>query len=142
MPIKNQTIVSSTQAAVYNPIHVYKGFSSSNKKGSFKIYDDVLIKSDILNAFNTRKGERPMNPTFGTIIWDSLFDPLTDDTKIAIQDDIKKILNADPRIVTKGVVVDQYATGLIIDISLQIVGTDFVQQMRLTFDSNAGLTVQ
>lgn len=142
MPIKNQTIVSNSQAAVYNPQHVYKGFSSTNKKGSFKLYDDMLIKTDILNAFNTRKGERVMNPNYGTIIWNSLFEPMTDDIKLAIQNDIKSILNAEPRISTKGVIVNQYETGMIIDISLQIIGQDFSQTLKLTFDQKVGLTIQ
>ena len=58
--------------------HYYKGFSTTNpdNRGS-KLYDFELIKQNILNHFNTRKGQRVMNPTFGTIIWDTLMEPLT-----------------------------------------------------------------
>ena len=48
----------------------YKGFSSLDQTTSnSKLYDFDLIKQDIINHFNTRKGERVMNPTFGSIIW-------------------------------------------------------------------------
>jgi phage baseplate assembly protein W len=142
MPIKNQVIKSNVPITTVPQSHVYLGFSSSNKKGSFKLYDDTLIKADILNAFNTRKGERPMNPTYGTIIWDTIFEPMTDDVKVSIQDDIKAILNGDPRIATQGVVVNQYATGIIIEITLQIKATSQITTMKLDFNSKSGLTLQ
>jgi phage baseplate assembly protein W len=142
MPIKNQIISSNTPLTTVQQGHVYKGFSSSNKKGSFKLYDDILIKADILNAFNTRKGERPMNPTYGTVIWDTIFEPLTDDTKVLIQDDIKKILDADPRIAVQGATVNQYESGLIIEINVQIKNSSVATSMKLTFDAKAGLSVQ
>ena len=40
-----------------------------------------------------RKGEKLMNPEFGTIIWDMLFEPLSDETKSLIIQDVKKIVS-------------------------------------------------
>ena len=55
-----------------------KGFSTvSLDTENFSLYDLDLIKQDLINHFYVRQGERLMNPTFGTIIWDLLFEPLT-----------------------------------------------------------------
>ena len=51
----------------------YKGFSSQETKSNFKLYDIDLVKQDIINHFYIRKGEKLMNPDFGTVIWDLLF---------------------------------------------------------------------
>jgi len=73
MPYKNIEIESAEQ--VYQQSeqsdHFYKGFSSVNASNfGNKLFDFDLIKQDILNHFNTKKGERLMNPNFGSIIWD------------------------------------------------------------------------
>ena len=60
-------------------------------------YDLDLAKQDLLNQFHTRFGERIMLPKFGTIIWDLLFDPLDDNTRRAIRDDVIRIISEDPR---------------------------------------------
>jgi hypothetical protein len=57
----------------------YRGISTvANPKG-FNLYDIQLIKQDIINHFHIRQGEKLSDPKFGTIIWDILFEPFTDD---------------------------------------------------------------
>ena len=80
-----------------------------------------------------------MNPTFGTIIWDLLFEPLTSTTKQQLADDINRILTSDPRATpTKINIVDEQY-GFLIEITLVLNGTDISENMRLTFDRNVGL---
>ena len=56
----------------------YRGFSTINpENSSFQLYDLALIKQDIINHFNIRQGEKISNPQFGCIIWDALYEPLT-----------------------------------------------------------------
>ena len=58
----------------------YKGFSTLNSGAEhYSLYDFELIKQDLLNHFYIRQGERLMNPEFGTVIWDLLFEPMTPD---------------------------------------------------------------
>ena len=61
----------------------YRGISTANPNNtSSTLYDIALIKQDIINHFHIRQGEKLENPEFGTIIWDVLFEPLTDKLKI------------------------------------------------------------
>ena len=66
--------------------------------GNFKLYDLDLAKRDLLNELYTRKGERLMSPTFGYVIWDVLFDPLSSDTIDIIKEDTLRIVTKDPRL--------------------------------------------
>ena len=74
---------------------LYKGFSTFNRTKRFSVNDYQLVKQDLFNHFNIRKGEKLMQPNFGTIIWDLLFEPLTDEVKNIITDNVDQILNYD-----------------------------------------------
>jgi len=121
----------------------YIGYSSVNPNSSdTKLYDFDLIRQDIINQFNTRKGERVMNPNFGTIIWDLIFEPFTDDVKQALSDDISRVCNSDPRAVPIQININEQEYGMLLEITLQYVGTDKTSSMRLSFDKQLGLTTQ
>ena len=80
-------------------MRVFKGYSTVGKEyGNFKIYDIELAKRDLLNEMYTRKGERLMSPTYGYIVWDVLFDPLTDEVADIIREDTLRIISRDPRL--------------------------------------------
>lgn len=121
----------------------YVGYSSIDSNAvTTKLYDFDIIKQDIINQFNTRKGERVMNPNFGTLIWDLIYEPFTDDVKQALSDDISKICNSDPRVVPIQIDINEQEYGMLIEITLQYVGTDQTANMKLSFDKQLGLTVQ
>ena len=115
----------------------YKGFSTYQRNKHFRVTDFELVKQDLTNYFNIRKGEKLMNPDFGTIIWDKLFDPLNEDTKAIIMQDIKRIISYDPRLAAKDVNVTEYDRGLQIEITLVYIQTNQVDNLRLQFDQQS-----
>jgi len=85
--IYNKKTVASLTASSGSNISTaftYNGFSSQETKSSFKLYDIDLVKQDIINHFYIRKGEKLMNPDFGTVIWDLLFEQFTHSTLLAL----------------------------------------------------------
>lgn len=121
----------------------YKGFSTiSSDTQNFALYDYQLIKQDILNHFYIRQGERLMQPEFGTIIWDLLFEPLTDSLKNLIIQNVEQILNSDPRVRAEQIVVTPYETGLQLECRLTYLPYNLSQQIQLTFDQANGLLTQ
>jgi phage baseplate assembly protein W len=145
MPYKNIEINVSN----YNETHTtrqsqfYKGFSTVDpvNEGS-KLYDFDLIKQDILNHFNTRKGSRVMNPSFGTIIWDLIMEPLTEQVKELLQNDIQAICSFDPRAYPLQIDIGEYEQGYLVEITLALKNTNQSTVMRLAFDQKLGLRVQ
>lgn len=118
----------------------YNGFSSINKTKNFRITDFDLVKTDLQNHFNIRKGEKLMNPEFGTIIWDMIFEPLTEDNKSLIVQDVQKVIANDPRVAVTDIVVTTYDRGLQIELSLLYIATDQTSTLTLDF-SNTNNTV-
>jgi phage baseplate assembly protein W len=120
----------------------YKGFSTvSQETENFALYDFQLIQQDLLNHFHIRQGERLMNPTFGTIIWDLLFEPLTEELKELITQNVNTIINYDPRISASEVTVRQYESGIQIECVLTYLPYNIQQSMQLRFDQANGLLV-
>ena len=66
---------------------IFRGFSTvDNIRAPYSLYDDDLVKRDLLNEFQTRKGERLMRPDFGSIIHDLLMEPEDTFTETEIED--------------------------------------------------------
>jgi phage baseplate assembly protein W len=121
----------------------YRGFSTlDNTNPGSKLYDLALIRQDIINQFNTKKGTRVMNPTFGSDIWDLLMDPADDTTRDAISADITAVVTADPRATPTKIDLTEYEQGYTLELTLVLNGTDQSSNMVLTFDQNLGLITQ
>lgn len=145
MAYKNIEIsgASSVAQQVQKRSQFYKGFSSvDNKNSGTRLYDFELIKQDILNHFNTKKGERVMNPQFGSIIWDLLMEPLTDQIRELLTADINRICTFDPRVTPTQIDLVEYPNGYILELTLLLNGTDQSANLKLTFDQQVGLKVQ
>ena len=114
---------------------LYRGYNTIDQSGpKTRLEDTELIKRDILNHFNIRRGEKLMNVEFGTIIWDSLFEPMTDLLRNSIIEDVNNIVNFDPRVEVDSVLVDTYEHGLVIEARIRYKNTNQTEIMRLLFD--------
>ena len=80
-----------------------------------------------------------MNPEFGTVIWDAIFEPLTESTKNAIVEDIRRILNSEPRIEPEAVKVDEYSSGILLELTVRYKVTNQSTNLKLSFDREIGL---
>jgi len=115
----------------------FKGFSSRADKKNFKLYDFEVAKQDLINRLSVRKGERVENPEFGTIIYDAIFEPFTEQLKDAIVDDITANLNADPRISTEEILVTEADKGIAIQATITYVPLNITEKLRFNFDENS-----
>jgi hypothetical protein len=81
-----------------------------------------------------------MNPTYGTIIWDLIFEPLTEQVKHLVLENVNQIFNSDPRVQVANIVVTPYDTGLQIQCTLKYLLYNVQEQLQLKFDQANGLT--
>ena len=85
---------------------LFKGFSTVDKnRAPYTLTDTDLIKRDLLNHFYTKRGERIMRPTFGSIIWDMLMEPDSPTLQEDIKEDIERIVNLDPRVTLENTIL-------------------------------------
>ena len=75
------------------------GFSTKNKSAiNHTLTGKELVVEDLLNNIMTRKGERIMMPTYGSIIHDLIFEPLTSNIRTLIEEDLTNIISDEPRV--------------------------------------------
>ena len=115
---------------------MYRGFSTVDRYRKFRVTDFDAVKTDLINHFHIRRGEKLMNPDFGTLIWNTLFEPLTAEARQLIIDDVRRIVSYDPRLVVENVVIDEFEQGIQIQIDLRYVVTNQSEKMLLMFNRN------
>ena len=112
---------------------IYSGFSTVNalSQKNFRLTDYELIKQDLLNSINTRKGTRLMQPNEGCIIWELLYEPLTDDLKLQIADNFTFIVNSDPRLqlVAIDITALEDQNYVLVELQLNYVASDQTETM-------------
>ena len=112
----------------------YKGFSTQPGNRNFRLTDFDLIKQDIMNHFNIRKGEKLMRPNFGTIIWNVLHEPFTEDLRSVITQDVQAIASYDPRVSFDNIIITEFDQGIQIELQLRYVLTNQVTTMLMNFN--------
>jgi len=118
----------------------YRGVSTVDlTRKSIVLFDIELIKQDIINHFHIRQGEKLSDPSFGTILWDVLFEPLTTTLKDKIINNVTQIINYDPRVNVDRIVLDEYESGISIECTLTYLPYNFSETMKLKFDEKNGL---
>jgi phage baseplate assembly protein W len=86
---------------------LYKGFTTKTygkcvgtkaTNTGFSLTDIDLVKQDLINNIFTLRGERVMQPTFGTTIPNLLFEPLDEITVSLVEEQLLQVIRNDPRV--------------------------------------------
>lgn len=113
---------------------IYKGFASPIVGRTEVLYDVELVKRDLLNNFNTRKGERVMDAEYGFIGWDLLFDLDVYSNKQLLEADARRIVASDPRVSLQFIEVLSTDRGFRVNILLYYVELDTEEILAIEFD--------
>jgi phage baseplate assembly protein W len=116
----------------------FLGFSTvGRRKPPFKLTDNELIKQDLLNNFNTTRGEMVMNCEYGTIIHQLIMDPLDERTKGLILDDVLKVILADPRVrMTSSIRLSEMENGVRVEVELLYNTSTTPEKLIVDFNKN------
>jgi phage baseplate assembly protein W len=115
----------------------YRGFSTINRAKKFRATDVDLVKQDLINHFSIRKGEKLMQPNFGSIIWSVLFEPLDDTTTQLIIDDVERIVGYDPRMSLDNIEVVTQDNGIQIALDMTYIPENQATSMTLRFNQDS-----
>lgn len=112
----------------------YKGFSTVGRFFKFRVTDYELAKQDLINHLQMSKGEKLMNPDFGTIIWELLFENRTQDLRNEIIAEMERVVSYDPRLQLISVDFVEYEFGIMIDLEVLYTGDAKPVTLRLEFE--------
>lgn len=113
---------------------MYNGFTTVQRTKNFKITDFELVKRDLMNHFSIAKGQKLMNPEFGSIIWNLLFDPFDENTQKTIEEDVRRVVAYEKRIAVKNLIISQYEQGIQMDLELIYIPTNQSDLISARFD--------
>lgn len=103
----------------------FSGFSTKNKNAiNHVLTGKDLVIEDLMNHIMTRKGERVMMPTYGSIIHELIFEPLTPEIKDIIEEDITAIIDEDPRVNLDSIDVADTDHTINVELTVSIVNED------------------
>lgn len=113
----------------------YNGFSTFGAKKGFKLTDKELIIRDLMNHIYTLRGERVMMPSLGTRIPLMAFEPLDQITLDAVEEDLKAVVDYDPRVKLKDIVVMALPdnNGIVVVVDIEYVELGITETLRLEF---------
>ena len=110
------------------------GFNTQDQFKKFTLTDDALIKRDFLNALNIRQGQLPGRPSYGTALWDNLFENQTSETEAAITREIQRVAGGDPRLQITEVDIFPQENGMLLQLLLTIVPSTDAERLSIFFD--------
>jgi phage baseplate assembly protein W len=115
----------------------FKGFSTINRYKKFTLTDNELIKRDLLNALTIREGELPGRPSFGTRLWNFIFEPNTPDIVRQIKAELERTVTYDPRIRIEDVIVTTDPEGVILELVVAFVPDLNPEVLQIKFDEES-----
>lgn len=144
----NMAKVKLTKTTTNDPLSAprriksYVGFSTVNRDfDSNTLYDYELARTDLLNAFYIKKGEKLELPDYGTIVWDLLFEPFTGDLSKRIEEDVIDIVDRDPRWRLDTLQIQQREYGMSINLEITYIPYNITELLNLAFNQQQGLDI-
>ena len=112
----------------------FVGYNTIDQYKNYTLTDFDLIKRDLLNALNTRQGERVGKPLVGTTLWNLIFEPQTAQTAGLVEQEIQRICSFDPRIYVSNIEVYTQLNGILVELQVGTVGGTTAESLRVFFD--------
>lgn len=115
---------------------LFTGFSTVGKrKGPFTLYDNELIKQDLLNELMTDRGEA-IDPNYGSIIREILMDPFDDNTTTRVSENVQEVIQRDPRVIVHDVNVIKLDRSIRIECDIAIQPNQTPDKLIAEFDND------
>ena len=102
----------------------------------FRTVDRELVIQDFLNSLNITQGQMPGRPDVGTSLWSFIFEPNVMDTKLKIEQEIRRVANIDPRITLNSVSAYPQNNGILLEVEIAIQMLEDPIQLQILFDQN------
>ncbi len=104
----------------------------------FRLTDRELVIRDFTNAMNIPQGSKPGNPSYGTTVWQYIFEPNDPTTSAKIEEELIRLASMDPRLTLEQVNLYAIDTGIVVEMQVSVSPFNDVQLLQVIFDQNTG----
>jgi phage baseplate assembly protein W len=140
------TINANKPKTTNSPVGIDGGVGSLvnpiNPGKKYKLVDTQLVLQDFINSLNIRQGEKVGNPSYGTILWNFVFEPNTPDVQFALENEIRRVASTDPRIILDYVKAYPQENGILMEVQMAIAPFNQALILSVFFDSNTNTATQ
>jgi phage baseplate assembly protein W len=105
-----------------------------NPTRKFRLLDQELVIRDLLNALNTPQGQLPGKPEYGTNIWNFIFEPNVFDVQTQLEEELKRVISLDPRLILNYVTCYPTENGILIELEIAVSLFNDPIQLSILFD--------
>jgi phage baseplate assembly protein W len=108
--------------------------SSGVSSTKYSIVDDETVILDFLNALNIPQGSKPGKPSYGTNLWNFIFEPNDYETSTQLKEELIRVARLDPRIILNNVTIYAKDNGIVASIELAVSPANQVRDIAILFN--------
>lgn len=101
----------------------------------YRIVDEPLVIRDFVNALNIQQGQKVGNPGYGSTIWSYIFEPNDPQTRLKIENEIRRIASSDPRLIINTVKSYEQDNGILLEVELAIAPFNNAEILNVFFNN-------
>lgn len=116
--------------------------SAYRQPKKYTLTDEQLVIQDIVNALSIPQGSLPGNPSYGTTVWGYVFEPGIPESMANVEDEIRRVINQDSRIILNTISTVFQENGLMIQMELSIAPFNTATQATFFLNKNNGQVSQ
>lgn len=104
----------------------------------FTLTDQNLVVRDLLNAFNIKQGDKVGQPAYGSALWNFLFEPNNTTVLGQIENEVRRIIAQDPRIILGSVYINNQENGILLELELAFTPFNNPVNLAVLLDRSTG----
>lgn len=124
-----------------NPYGLPTGLASLLFGSKFNIYDAQLVIQDFINALSIPLGSKVGQPSYGTTLYNFIFEPNTIENATAIENEIRRVAAQDPRIDLGYVKAFSQDNGVLVEVTISVTPFNNPIKQTISFTQNANRAV-
>ena len=101
----------------------------------YRLVDEALVIRDFVNALNIQQGQKVGNPGYGSTIWSYIFEPNDPQTRLKIENEIRRIASNDPRLIINTVKSYEQDNGILLEVELAIAPFNNAEILNVFFNN-------
>jgi phage baseplate assembly protein W len=101
----------------------------------YRLVDEPLVVRDFVNALNIQQGQKVGNPGYGSTIWSYIFEPNDPQTRLKIENEIRRIASGDPRLIINTVKSYEQDNGILLEVELAIAPFNNAEILNVFFNN-------
>jgi phage baseplate assembly protein W len=101
----------------------------------YRIVDESLVIRDFVNSLNIQQGQKVGNPEYGSTIWSFVFEPNDAQTRLKIENEIRRIASNDPRLIINTVKSYEQENGILLEVELAIAPFNNAEILNVFFNN-------